>query len=368
MTYHQTMRQLQDLKRQNSSLAEEYQVCFEEFVKSGRYVSGAGVESFEENFARYTGSKHCVALANGTVALEVALRALQVDPETLCAVPAMTFVASVNAVSNAGGTALLVDVEKNSRLVGVENFKSFGGKVPKVLIPVHLHGKIAPMEEILKLARLNSQLIVEDAAQAAGSFLNGKHAGTFGDVGAFSFYPGKNLGALGEAGCLITDRDDVAEFARLFRNWGAQKRYEHDFPGSNMRMDELQGLLLDIKLRYLDSFISQRRNVAGWYHEALDDPRIGLPEISPDHSVHVYGITIDNREIVQGALKDAGYETGIHYPRAIHQNAAYESTMRVSNLEVSEKLAQSLLSLPMDEFMTEKEVEEIAMIVKRSLA
>ena len=367
MTYRSTVRQLQDLKKQNSSLIQEYQICFEEFVKSGRYVSGPGVESFEENFAKYTGSKHCVALANGTVALEVAFRALQVDRETLCAIPAMTFVASVNAVNNAGGKPFLVDVEKNSRLVSVENFKSNSGQVPDILVPVHLHGKVAPMEDILMLAKLNSQLVVEDAAQAAGSFLNGKHAGTFGDVGAFSFYPGKNLGALGEAGCLITDRDDVAEFARLFRNWGAKKRYEHDFPGSNMRMDELQGLLLDIKLKFLDSFIEQRRIVAGWYHEALNDSRIGLPEISPDHSVHVYGITIDNRELVQDALKDAGYETGIHYPRAIHQNAAYESTKRVSNLEVSEQLAESLLSLPMDEFMTEKEVEEIATIVKRNL-
>lgn len=329
-------------------------------------MSGLGVESFEENFSRYTGSKHCVALANGTIALEVAFRALKVDQSTYCAVPAMTFVATVHAVSNAGGSPILVDVDDKTRTVTETNFFP-DPRLPEILVPVHLHGRVAPMESIVKLANRNSQFIVEDAAQAAGSFLNGKHAGTFGDVGAFSFYPGKNLGALGEAGCLITDRDDIAEFARLYRNWGAKKRYEHDHPGSNMRMDELQGRLLDIKLRFLDAFIAQRRKVANWYLQLLDDPRIGLPDITPDHSIHVFGITINNRDMVQNALNAAGYETGIHYPRAVHQNAAYRSTRRVSNLGVSERLAKSLLSLPMDEFMTEFEVEEIASIVKRNL-
>lgn len=360
------MRPLQDLRRQNTDLRSEFEAGFSRFLDSGRYVAGPAVEEFERAFAEYCGARFCVAVSTGTAAIEIACRALGIGSTSKVLVPGMTFVATPQAVLTTGASVTLCDVDFESRLMDPDFVETLLANGVNAVLPVHLHGRQVDLTSLVERAKAEGVSIVEDASQAAGSFLNGAHAGVTGDVGTFSFYPGKNLGALGEGGCLITDREDVAEFARLYRNWGAKHRYEHDFDGSNHRMHELQACFLRVKLQRLDSYVEARRQAALQYTERLSASSVGIPIPTPDHAFHVYAVTVRKRETAQRMLADAGYETGVHYPRGIHQNRPYSKLGLVGELANTERLANELLSLPMDEYLTETEVDEICEVLKRS--
>ena len=362
-------RPLQDLARQNEMLLPEYRAVFESFATSGRYVSGPLVAAFESEFAEYCGTRHCVTVNTGTAALEVALRAAGVTPGKRVAVPAMTFVASAQAVVQAGAVPVLVDVDPLTWTMDPAALERAAKSGIDAVLPVHLHGRIADMQSISDIAGAHDALLFEDAAQAAGATSASGAAGSLGLAGAFSFYPGKNLGALGEGGALVTDDDDLAENARLYRNWGARRRYEHDYPGTNLRMSELMAGLLSVKLPYLEGWITHRREAASWYRAALDSLPITLPApAGADHACHVYAIWTEDRDRIAAELDADGIEVGIHYPRPIHLNAMFDFLGHgVGDFPVSERLASGFLSLPMDEYLTQAEVERIAAALSTAL-
>jgi dTDP-4-amino-4,6-dideoxygalactose transaminase len=281
----------------------------------------------------------------------------------------MTFVATAQAVIQAGALPVLVDVDPATWNMDPVALAQVAASGIDAVLPVHLHGRIADMEAIAAVTREHSALLLEDAAQAAGAVGGSGPAGSLAVAGAFSFYPGKNLGALGEGGALVTSDDQLAENARLYRNWGARRRYEHDYPGTNLRMSELMAGLLSIKLPHLDSWIAHRRRAAGWYAEALGTLPVTLPAPAGfEHAYHVYSIWTEDRDRIAAALDDDGFEVGIHYPRPIHLNAMFDFLGHgIGDFPVSERLAAGFLSLPMDEFLTESEVERIAASLSRAL-
>jgi dTDP-4-amino-4,6-dideoxygalactose transaminase len=362
-------RPLQDLAKQNKALLPEYRAVFEAFATSGRYVSGPLVAKFESEFADYCGTKHCVTVNTGTAALEVALRGAGISTGQRVAVPAMTFVATAQAVTQAGAMPVLVDVDPDTWTMDPDALSAVATRGIDAVLPVHLHGRLADMEAISSVAREHGALILEDAAQAAGAVGTSGAAGSLSLAGAFSFYPGKNLGALGEGGALVTDDDELAENARLYRNWGAQRRYEHDFPGTNLRMNELMAGLLSVKLPHLNSWIAHRRQAASWYADALGSLPVRMPApAGTEHAYHVYSIWSEERDALAAALEAEGIEVGIHYPRPIHLNAMFDYLGHVQgDFPVAERLASGYLSLPMDEYITEDEVRRIASCISQTL-
>lgn len=362
-------RPLQDLARQNEALLPEYRAVFESFATSGRYVSGPLVAAFESEFAEYCGTRHCVTVNTGTAALEVALRAVGVTSGKRVAVPAMTFVATAQAVVQAGAIPVLVDVDPRTWTMDPAALARAAKSGIDAVLPVHLHGRLVDIDAISEVAAEHGAVLLEDAAQAAGATSASGAAGSLGLAAAFSFYPGKNLGALGEGGALVTNDDELAENARLYRNWGARRRYEHDFPGTNLRMSELMAGLLSVKLPHLNDWISHRCEAASWYATALDSLPITLPAPAGfDHAYHVYSIWTKDRDRIAAALDADGIEVGIHYPRPIHLNAMFDFLGHGEGaFPVSEHLASGFLSLPMDEYITPEEVERIASSLSKVL-
>jgi dTDP-4-amino-4,6-dideoxygalactose transaminase len=281
----------------------------------------------------------------------------------------MTFVATAQAVVQAGATPVLVDVDSETWNIDPSALELELIRGLDAVVPVHLHGRLAEMNELRELTQKHGVPLFEDAAQAAGARNRYGNAGSFGIAGAFSFYPGKNLGALGEGGALVTNNDEIAEYARLYRNWGAKRRYEHDAPGTNLRMSELMGGLLSIKLPHLPEWIAHRQQVAHWYEETLSSLPVLLPSPSKvEHAQHVYAIRVENRNKIEASLTADGIEVGIHYPRPIHLNEMFAGLgYTKGDFPVSEWLAEGFLSLPMDEYMTRNEVDRVSSSLRRAL-
>src|SRR5215218_6965681 len=237
-------------------------------LESGRYILGPEVEGFEAEFAAYVGSRHCVGVANGTDALTISLRALGIGPGDEVVVPAYTFFATAEAVVNAGASPVFCDIDPDTRCMTAATAEVAIGERTRALVPVHLFGNPAPMDELNELAAERRLAVVEDAAQAAGARLGPGMAGSFGDAATFSFYPGKNLGAFGDAGAVVTDHDEVASRARRLRDHGSERRWLHTEVGYNSRLDELQATALRALLPHLDDWTERRRAAAIAYAEA----------------------------------------------------------------------------------------------------
>jgi dTDP-4-amino-4,6-dideoxygalactose transaminase len=232
----------------------------------------------------------------------------------------------------------------------------------KAIVPVHLHGRLAEMSGILDVARKHGLAVIEDASQAHGAELFGKKAGTFGDIGCFSFYPGKNLGACGEGGAIVTDRPDFAEKIRVLRDWGQVGKYNHVEQGYNYRMDALQAAVLRVKLRHLPAWTERRREAANLYHSLLDDLELVRPAPGGfDHVYHVYAVSSDKRDFIRARMTDANISTGIHYPKPVHLQPAYRGLgFQAGSLAVSEELATQTLSLPIFPEITADQIQIVA--------
>jgi dTDP-4-amino-4,6-dideoxygalactose transaminase len=314
-----------DLKSQYLSLKQEFDEAILKVVSETAFIGGKYAKAFEDAFAEYLGVNHCVGVANGTDALEIGLRAIGVGVGDEVLLPANTFFATAEAVGNVGAKAVFVDIEPNFYNINPWKIEEKITPRTKAIIPVHLYGLPAAMDEIMAIARKHGLKVLEDCAQAHGATYKGKTVGTFGDVATFSFYPSKNLGAFGDAGAIVSNSAETAETARLIANHGQIAKNRHSLIGRNSRLDGIQAAVLSVKLPHLDAWLEARRRNAALYNELLKDSGLPLP-LAPEHSrhtYHLYVVSVPNRAAVQQKLSDEGIETGLHYPTALPFNEAY---------------------------------------------
>ena len=314
-----------DLSRQVTALRDELDAAVAAVLDSGRFVGGEPVERFEREFAAWCGAAHAVGVASGTDAITIALQAVGVGPGDEVITVANTCVPTVAGIEGSGATPVLVDVDLETMTIDPERVAAAIGPRTRAIVPVHLYGRCADMDPILDLAREHGLKIVEDCAQAHGATYRGRRAGTMGDAAAFSFYPTKNLGALGDAGAVVTDDDETAAVARSLRSYGETERYDSVRRGTNSRLDTIQAAFLSVQLRHVDAWTERRRSIADALRRRARRPRrLRLRRIRPDgrHVYHLYVIAVPERDAVREHLADAGIETLVHYPRAVHQHPA----------------------------------------------
>ena len=334
-----------------------------DLMDRGAFVNGAPVEEFEAAFAESCGSTHCVGLASGLDAIRLALAALDVGPGDDVIVPAMTFVATFEAVAQVGATPVPVDVGEDDFCLSPEGTAAALTERTAALVPVHLYGQMADMDPIMEIARKHKLAVVEDASQAHGAEYKGKRAGTIGDVGCFSFYPGKNLGACGEGGACVTNNADLRAKIAMFREHGQAKKYYHSVIGWNGRLDGIQGAILSIKLKHIEKWTEARRAHARAYTQAFANVR-GV--LSPKeaayarHVYHLYVLRVRNRDQVLKSLADKGINCAIHYPLPLHLQDAYKGLgLGPGSFPVAERCAEEIISAPMFPELTEGDIKSV---------
>jgi dTDP-4-amino-4,6-dideoxygalactose transaminase len=339
-----------DLAAQRQALAPRLAEACLDSLDRGDYILGRDVELFEREWAAWTGARHAVGVDSGTSALELTLRAHGIGPGDEVITVANTFVATAFAISHAGALPVLVDADPRTYLMDPSGIEAAITPRTAAIMPVHLYGQPADMDAICAIARSHGLLVIEDACQAHGARDRGRPAGTLGDAAAFSFYPGKNLGAQGDGGMLVTDDDEVAERARLLRNYGQRVKYTSQIVGYNRRLDTLQAAMLRVKLPHLDDWNDRRRTHALRYDEALAE----LPLVRPatrdgvEHVWHLYVVRVPSRELIRDRLAREGIQTGIHYPVPVHLQPAYGALGHSrGSFPVTEAAADEILSLPM---------------------
>ena len=336
-------------------------------LDSGWYILGREVEAFERAFAAYVGVSHAIGVANGTDALELALRACGVGSGDLVFTVSHTAVATVAAIELVGATPVLVDIDPVTYTLDPNCLETALSRppvgTPKAVIPVNLYGQPADMPAILELARRYGLYVIEDCAQSHGAVLAGRMTGAWGDIAAFSFYPTKNLGALGDGGMVVTGNSELAERTRSLRQYGWQQHYISEIPGCNSRLDELQAAILRVKLEYLEAENTRRGALAASYTTGLTDSGLILPTCreGAKHVYHQYVVRSPQRDALQAHLRARGIGTLVHYPRAVHQQPAYKGRVPIpGSLMHSERTAAEVLSLPIYPELTDEQVDSVA--------
>jgi len=348
-----------DLRAQFAGLRDEIVPRVTRVMEDASFILGPDVASFEQNYARYIGARHCVGVESGTAALSLSLQALEIGPGDQVIMPANTYIASAVAVSAIGAEPVLVDSDENY-LLDASLLEAALTPRTKAVMPVHLYGQVTPMEPILSFARRHGLRVIEDACQAHGALERGKAAGSFGDAGCFSFYPGKNLGAYGDAGAIVTNDAALADRLVLLRDFGQRKKYEHLVKAGNCRLDSIQAAVLDVKLRHLDRWNDARRRNARSYDAKLSEIGVAPPPRLTDegHVYHLYVVEVENRAHVQAVLAERGIATGIHYPIPIHLQPAYADLhLGRGAFQRTERAAERVLSLPMFPELTEAQID-----------
>lgn len=341
---------------------DEIEAAIARVLDKGWYILGEEVAAFEREFAAYIGVRFGVGVGSGTEALHLALRACGVGAGDEVITVSHTAVATVAAIELCGATPVLVDIDLHTYTMDPNQIESAITERTKAIIPVHLYGHPADVESIMAIARRRGLWVIEDCAQSHGAIYKERKTGAWGDIAAFSFYPTKNLAALGDGGMIVTNDPELAERARLLREYGWRERYVSELPGLNSRLDELQAAILRVKLRYLEQENERRRILAGTYDEALKDSRLQLPESCPDvrHVYHQYVVRCEQQDALRLFLRERGIGTLIHYPVPVHLQPAYRGRVRcVGTLQYSEEAASKVLSLPMYPELLVDQVREI---------
>lgn len=347
-----------DLQAINLKYREELIEACSKVIESGWYILGEQVDLFERSFAQYCGVQYCVTVANGLDALTLTLRAwkemgkLKDGDEVI--VPANTYIASILAITENRLVPILVEPDFVSYNLSAERAEAAISSKTRVILPVHLYGQLAEMPALVALANKYKLLILEDSAQAHGASLEGRKSGSWGNASAFSFYPGKNLGALGDAGAITTSDPELAQMLRVIRNYGSFEKYKNSVLGVNSRLDEIQAAILNVKIKYLDQEIEQRRAIARVYLENISNPLLRLPAspndqtfIATGHVWHLFVLLCEYREKLQSHLSEQEIQTLIHYPTPPHLQAAY-SDLNCLSFPWTEQIHKQVLSLPMD--------------------
>lgn len=349
-----------DLKREHRAIRKEIEDAVRRSLDSGWYILGKELEAFEDAFARYIGSSNALGVASGTEALQIALMALSIGRGDEVITAVNTAIPTVMAITAAGARPKFVDADEDTLNISVDGLRRAVTKRTKAIIPVHLYGNPCAIQEVLRIADRHGIKVVEDCAQAHGAAYKNRKVGTFGDIGAFSFYPTKNLGCYGDGGAVVTDDKKLAGKVRLLRNYGQSTRYLCDMEGINSRLDEIQAAILRVKLSRLGHSITRRIGIASLYEKHLEDiPEVTPPSVMPDtkHSFHLYVIRCARRDALKDFLAKNNIEAQIHYPVPLHLQKAFGYLgYKKGDFPVAEKLAGEVLSLPMFPELTDREV------------
>ena len=357
-----------DLKLAHEELRRELDDAYRRVMDSGRYILEQEVDAFEREFADYCGTQYCIGVGNGLDALHLVLRAYGIGGGDDVIVPAHTYIATWLAVSFCGARPVPVDCDPHTFNINPELIEAAITPRTKAIIAVHLYGQPADMDRIVDIARKFDLKVIEDAAQAHGARYKGQRAGNLGDAAGFSFYPGKNLGALGDAGAVVTNDPELANRVHMLGNYGAQIKYEHEFQGVNSRLDALQAAFLRTKLKYLDQWNERRQRTAAGYLSVLTDvPELMLPLVPQwaDPVWHLFVVRHQQRDRLQQFLSAKEIGTLIHYPIPPHLSKAYAASgWRIGDFPITERLAKTVLSLPMGPHLADAMQAEVATRLK----
>lgn len=340
---------------------EEFERKAVEILRSGWYVLGSEVRNFEDEFARYTGAGHCVGLASGLDALWIAFRLLGIGKGDEVIVQGNTYIASVMGITINGATPVFVEPDEYYNIDASKIEEKITPRTKAILV-VHLYGQASDMESVTAVCKKYHLRLVEDCAQSHGACYNGRMTGTFGDIGCFSFYPSKNLGAFGDAGAIVTNDKRIADDARVFRNYGSEKRYYNRIVGTNSRLDEIQAGFLRVRLKHLDCLAEEKKQICERYLRCLHNDRILLPRTreKATHIWHQFVIRTDFRDELMRYLDEKNIGTIIHYPIPPHLSEAYRDLgLTAGALPITEEYARTVLSIPLYNGMTEEEQEYV---------
>ena len=360
-----------DLKAQLEEIGDEVRSAIEEVIQRGDFILGRDVEAFEAEFAAYCGVRHCIGVGNGLDALRLTLQALDIGRGDEVITAANTFIATAQAILQAGATPVLVDCDPDTYNLDPRRLSGAITSRTKAIMPVHLYGQPADMDEIRVIADEHGLAIIEDAAQAHGAMYKGNRCGSMGIAGCFSFYPAKNLGAMGDGGAIVTDDRALAARIRKMRNYGSQVKYRHDVPGCNTRLDTIQAAVLRVKLRRLDKWNALRAEAARSYDELLAGCDLIRPTTKDDrtHVFHLYAVRSQDRDELLETLTAAGISAGIHYPTPIHGHAAMRGRVRTAGPTThADALAREELSLPMYPQISKEQLAAVADALTRHTA
>jgi dTDP-4-amino-4,6-dideoxygalactose transaminase len=357
-----------DLGTQHRLLERELLGAVADVVATSQFILGDELSAFEEDFARYCSTAYCVGVASGTDALHLSLRALGIGPGDEVITAANTFVATVFAIAHVGAQPVLVDVEPDGYNIDTSVIERAISERTKAIIPVHLYGQPAEMDEILAIAKSHGLRVVEDACQAHGARYRGQRVGSFGDAACFSFYPGKNLGALGDGGAIVTNDSELAEGLRILRHCGQSTKNVHPMIGYNSRLDTLQAAVLRVKLRHLDEWNERRQAAARLYTELLSEAGVVLPTERPcsEHVYHLYVIQHQQRDALLDQLANEGISCGIHYPLAVNEHEPFKHVKTFPEGAPNARVrSRRILSLPMSAHISDDQIRTVARAVMR---
>jgi dTDP-4-amino-4,6-dideoxygalactose transaminase len=354
------------LGTQHRLLEKEVLSAVADVVATSQFILGDELCAFENEFALYCDAAYCIGVANGTDALHLSLRALDIGPGDEVITVANTFVATVFAIVHAGAVPVLVDVESDGYNIDTGLIEDAITARTKAIIPVHLYGHPVEMDQVMAIARSHGLKVVEDACQAHGARYRGQRVGSFGDAACFSFYPGKNLGALGDGGAIVTSDSEVAERLRILRHCGQSAKNVHPLIGYNSRLDTLQAAVLRIKLRHLDRWNERRRAAARLYTELLEGAGIALPTEHPssEHVYHLYVIEHEQRDALLDQLASQGISCGIHYPLAVNEQEPFKDVKTFPDGAAAARArSRRILSLPMSPHISDEQIQKVARAV-----
>jgi len=354
---------LLDLKLQYATIRDEIARAMDKVCESQFFALGPAVAEFEENVAAYCNSKFAIGVSSGTDALLTGLMALGVGPGDEVITTAFTFFATAGSIVRVGAKPVFVDVDPDSFNIDPAAIEEKITEKTKAIVPVHLYGQIADMSAVNEIARRHNLAVIEDAAQAIGASRNGTTAGNFGDCGCFSFYPTKNLGCFGDGGLVTTNSEDIAEKIKILRNHGQDPVYFYKIIGGNFRLDGIQGAVLNVKLKYLDSWNGKRRQNAALYDSLFADSPVKTPKIDEDNVsiYHQYTVTVPERDKLQEFLAANQIGSAVFYPKPLHlQDCFGELCYKQGDLPVAERLVNEVLSLPVYPELSPEKIEHVA--------
>ena len=335
-------------------------------ISSGWYILGIELSNFEKLFSKYLSSNYCVGVGSGTDALAISLMCLNIGKGDEVITTSLTAYPTITGILNSGAKPVLVDVYKSNALMDVEKIEAKINKKTKAIMPVHLYGQSCDMNMITKIAKKHNLAVVEDCAQATGALYKGKKVGTIGDCGAFSFYPTKNLGAYGDGGAIVTNSEKIYLKAKLYRNYGQEDKYNHTLNGLNSRLDEIQAAVLATKLKFLDNWNRKRREIAKKYSTELKTVDFLKNDSDSLHVHHLYVVKSNNRDKLVNHLTKNGVETLIHYPLPINKQKAFFK-MENETYENADKITKQILSLPINPWLKDDEINSIIEIINSIL-
>lgn len=359
--------QMVDLKGQYLRMKTEIDSAIQHVLDHTAFIGGSDLNELEKELAGYNQSKFAIGCANGTDALQIAMMALGVQPGDEVITTAFSFVATTETIAVIGAIPVYVDIQPDTFNIDPEKLEARITSKTKCIIPVHLYGQPANLDEILAIAKKHNLPVIEDNAQSIGALYKGKRAGSFGQISTTSFYPAKNLGCFGDGGMMFTDDEKLAESMRMIANHGSKIRYYHEVLGLNSRLDGIQAAILRVKLKHLDNDVIKRQAAASYYDQTLKETGVITPVVKSDrsHVYHQYSILVEKRSELQEHLKKAGIPTAIHYPKALHLQPAFSNYgSKQGDFPTAEYAADHILCLPIHTELSMDQIDYIAQQIK----